>query len=98
MRRQEGAVVLLLVLAVALLAALGHASPPDPIWLGGVWDGADYDDVVLIATSADALDDGARLETESPKWIVLGDVDTGRPLDRPSAEVVIIRGRAPPIA
>ena len=98
MKRHEGTVVLLIVLAVASLAALGHASPPDPTWLGGVWDGADYDDVVIIATSAVAVDDGVRLETASPRWIVLGPVDAGRSPDRRSAEVAIARDRAPPIA
>ncbi len=45
--------LLLVILAatVAWLAPLAHASPPDPTWEGGVYDGADYDDVILLATS-----------------------------------------------
>jgi len=96
--RGEGAVGMLLILAVALLAALGHASPPDPTWLGGVWDGADYDDVVLIATSGDAVDGGVRLETGSPRWVVLGTVEARRLLAPCSADSASVQGRAPPIA
>src|SRR6266403_2431406 len=43
---------LLVVGAIALLAPLAHASPPDPAWIAGFWDNADYDDVVLLVTSA----------------------------------------------
>ncbi len=43
---------LLVVGAIALLAPLAHASPPDPVWIAGFWDNADYDDVVLLVTSA----------------------------------------------
>jgi len=39
-------------LLVALLPALAYGSPPDPSWIQGVYDDADYDDVVILATSA----------------------------------------------
>jgi hypothetical protein len=32
------------------LTALAYASPPDPSWIPGIYDGADYDDVVLMLT------------------------------------------------
>jgi hypothetical protein len=45
-------------LALLVLAALGlslpvlaHASPPDPSWIPGVYDDADYDDVVTQVVS-----------------------------------------------
>ena len=44
--------VLLLVGTVMSLAPLAHASPPDPGWIAGFWDNGDYDDVVLLVTSA----------------------------------------------
>jgi len=46
----------LLVVLVALVPLAG-ASPPDPLWIAGIYDGADSDDVVLAVTS---LEDGAR--------------------------------------
>ena len=45
------------VCAVALLAALvalvplAHASPADPLWIVGIYDAADSDDVVLVVTA-----------------------------------------------
>jgi len=39
-------------LGLALLAALAYASPPDPSWLSGIWNGADGDDVVALVLSA----------------------------------------------
>jgi hypothetical protein len=37
-----------------LLPALAYGSPPDPSWIPGLYDDADYDDVVILATSASA--------------------------------------------
>jgi len=44
----------LLVLLFAILP-LAEASPPDPLWVGGVHDGADLDDVVAAVTGATAV-------------------------------------------
>ena len=41
----------LLAAVVLALAALAHASPPDPTWIAGLYDNADFDDVVLKITS-----------------------------------------------
>ncbi len=38
---------LVLVALMSSLTPLAHASPPDQHWLGGLYDNADYDDVVL---------------------------------------------------
>ena len=45
--------LLALVLLVPLfwLTPLAYASPPDQTWIGGFYDDADYDDVVLLAMS-----------------------------------------------
>jgi hypothetical protein len=34
---------------------LAHASPPDPTWIPGLYDDADYDDVVLALLALDAF-------------------------------------------
>ena len=47
------AVAALLGLVLSTLGALAHASPPDPGWIGGFYDAADYDDVVLAVTGMD---------------------------------------------
>lgn len=43
---------IVLVLALGMLAPLAHASAPDPSWISGIYDGADYDDIVVLVTGA----------------------------------------------
>ena len=40
-----------LVTAILALAPAAHASPPDQSWLPGLYDNADFDDVILLITS-----------------------------------------------
>jgi hypothetical protein len=49
--------LLALVLLASLIALypLAFASPPDPVWLAGIYDDADLDDVVWVVTSTAAL-------------------------------------------
>jgi hypothetical protein len=50
----------LLLVPLVWLTPLALASPPDQTWIGGFYDDADYDDVVLLALSlALALGDTA---------------------------------------
>src|SRR5215470_11889774 len=37
-----------LVVTLILIAPIAFASPPDPIWIAGIYDGADGDDVVTL--------------------------------------------------
>ena len=51
--RRAGSLVLpTLVFAIAVLVPLAYASPPDPVWVPGVYDDADYDNVVVLVTSS----------------------------------------------
>jgi hypothetical protein len=61
-----GVVSFALIFALATLTALAYATPPDQTWIGGLYDNADHDDVVLLATSvsatkADSLRPGSAL-------------------------------------
>src|SRR5215471_4226878 len=61
--RPAGLSVLLLALLIITPVTLAHASPPDQTWLAGVYDQADFDDVVGLLTSAlDATDSTAAPE------------------------------------
>jgi len=51
--------LLFLVFSLGLLPALASANPPDPVWIPGVYDLADYDDVVVALTDLDAIDDSS---------------------------------------
>lgn len=50
--RPDGLSAMLLVLLLIAPVTLAHASPPDQTWLAGVYDQADFDDVVGLLTSA----------------------------------------------
>jgi len=55
----QRAIIFLLAVALFALTPLAQASPPDPTWIGGFYDDADYDDVVLIITSSMGVADAA---------------------------------------
>jgi hypothetical protein len=55
MRGPRVALVLLLLLGLSGLTPLAYATPPDPSWVRGIYDDADYDDVVVQITSAAAV-------------------------------------------
>src|SRR5215467_10747861 len=52
--RQAIAAALPIVLALILLPPLAFASPPDPSWVAGFYDGADGDDVVSLVYETSA--------------------------------------------
>src|SRR5215471_13962742 len=58
---RPGGLCAMLLLAVLIIApvTLAHASPPDQTWLAGVYDQADFDDVVGLLTSAFEATDSA---------------------------------------
>lgn len=51
--RARSALVLLLLGCLIGLSPLAQAIPPDPTWIPGIYDDADYDDVVCLVTSGD---------------------------------------------
>jgi hypothetical protein len=53
------ALVLVLLACGVLLPPLAFASPPDPVWIPGIYDLADYDDVIVALTDLDAVDDSS---------------------------------------
>jgi hypothetical protein len=50
--RASSRLSLVLPLAISLLSlnTLAYGSPPDPVWIPGIYDDADYDDVVVMLT------------------------------------------------
>ena len=41
-----------LAAVLCALVPLAYATPPDPTYVGGLWDDDDYDDVVVLVTSS----------------------------------------------
>ena len=54
-RTVSSALALLVLGMLSGLVSLAHASPPDPTWIVGFYDDADFDDIVLAIVSADAV-------------------------------------------
>jgi hypothetical protein len=94
-RRRHGPVLLAIALCI-LLNPLAAASPPDPTWIPGIYDAADFDDVVirlgLLAVICDAF--------ATPSLALDSLV---RPLTLPGGRPLVCRsrstpqGRAPPL-
>jgi hypothetical protein len=92
---RRGCVIGLLLVLFASVP-LAYASPPDQTWLGGWYDDADFDNVVLSVTSAvGALDHRPESLGSTPPVIVgsLGAADNCLPV---SAGPSPFQGRAPP--
>jgi hypothetical protein len=51
MRRRAALIALVLVGPLFALTPLAHATPQDETWMGGIYDGADTDDIVLLITT-----------------------------------------------
>src|SRR5260370_20963022 len=65
---------LLLVLVGVLVSVtpLAYTSPPDPSWIAGIYDGGDFDDVVVFIVSAAALGEPVVSANARPVPIVIG--------------------------
>jgi hypothetical protein len=64
-------VALLIVGALISLATLAHASPPDPDWLGGIWDNGDYDDIILLVTSGVGIADSHSIDDDARPIVIV---------------------------
>lgn len=93
----RGHVIGLLLLVLLAAVPLAYASPPDQTWLGGWYDDADYDDVVLAVTSAVGTVNAAPTATLRPLPVIV-DVVHSLPLSRhASDDFLFVPLRAPPL-
>lgn len=89
-------VTALLVLVLFALGPLASASPPDPGWIGGFYDAADYDDVVLAVTGMDPAPPLAPVVTVEFRAIQLGFVAPPAPQAEHPFSLTAPAVRAPP--
>ena len=68
--RPLGSSVMLLAFLIIAPVTLAHASPSDPTWLAGVYDQADFDDVVDLLTSICEAS-GSATAPEADPWLAL---------------------------
>jgi hypothetical protein len=98
MRRPRTSVpALLLALVLLALTPLAHASPPDQTWLAGLYDDADYDDVVLLVASiAVAFTEAG--PPPPPRFVIVAAVPSPALVSLPLAPPLATASRAPPSA
>jgi len=96
--RPVGLGAMLLVLLVIVPVMLAHASPPDQTWIAGIYDQADFDDVIGLLTSVlegthcTAAPEPRHCLALAPK---LGQARVACPASAPAYSAPL---RAPPIA
>ena len=95
MERRVSLVVLLLGVLIAL-TPLAHASPPDPTWIPGFYDDADYDDVVLAVTGAVAAGESGVVDPAGPGAVCVGPLIPSGPQPASARALDAHPPRAPP--
>jgi hypothetical protein len=95
--RTPSFLIVALLVGLSVLTAVALSSPPDPLWIGGVFDGGDTDGVVLAALSADGATDGAAVDAAEVVLPALGALPAAGWIGVASSAVPDIQGRAPPI-
>ena len=86
----------LLACLVGLLP-LAYASPPDPVWLAGIYDGADQDDEVALLTDTPGADDCHRL-APGPPFVQFRSMRVGSASARADRSLLGSHLRSPPIS
>jgi len=67
--RQPPAAFLPIIVALILLPAIAFASPPDPSWIAGIYDGADGDDIVSLVYETAAAHAAERVYIGPLPWL-----------------------------
>jgi hypothetical protein len=88
---------LVLVTVVLCLGPAAHGSPPDPTWIAGFYDNADFDDVVLLITSNLGVVDGSMVSLLDPQRLVMRALVLTDSDIRALSPLSSALGRAPPI-
>ena len=94
----DGLSAMLLGLVMIVPVTLAHASPPDQTWLAGVYDQADFDDVVGLLTSALDVTDSTVAPGDGPYPALASKLCPATPPWPASAPAYSAPLRAPPIA
>ena len=87
---------LCLVAALLALAPAAHATPPDQSWITGLYDNADFDDVILLLTDNVEMIDPSTVGSMRPMCFVVGFAMPWRAESPPSSALTPARSRAPP--
>jgi hypothetical protein len=78
------------------LAPLAHASPPDASWIPGIYDDADFDDVVTLVTLGAGSVDATPLDGLGPQPVAVAPLPPIREQTLPSSSSSSSPTRGPP--
>ena len=86
----------LLLSVVVALTPIAHAAPTDPVWIAGLYDDNDYDDVVLFIIGAVSAVDSRVVSPVGPVTVCLGLITLGEPRFASFRPPESLSTRAPP--
>ena len=89
---------LFLAAAILALAPAAHASPPDQSWIPGLYDNADFNDIVLLITSNLGATQPSMVWSVRPVASVIGLLTPMAAEPRPLFPRSSVLSRAPPLA
>jgi len=93
---RRASLAILLLSAVLALPPIAHAAPTDPVWIPGLYDDNDYDDVVLFIIGAVGAIDSGVVNPVGPVIVYLGLITPGRPQFVSFRPLESLSTRAPP--
>ncbi len=92
----RGFLLLAVIGAWVGLRLLAYASPPDPSWIAGLYDDADFDSVVVSITSASNVVESHPPFVPRPTWFVFPSVPQTDERPAETGAVSSVLTRAPP--
>lgn len=87
---------ILLLGVVLALPPMAHAAPTDPVWISGLYDDNDYDDVVLFTIAAVSAVDSRVVDPVGPVVVCLGLITSHKSASVPIEPLPSFSTRAPP--
>jgi len=90
--------VRLILVVVILSLAPAYASPPDQSWIPGLYENADFDDIVLLITSNLGATQPSMVWSVRPVASVIGLLTPMATEPRPLFPLSSVLSRAPPLA
>ncbi|HYB41686.1 MAG TPA: hypothetical protein VEL75_07950 [Candidatus Methylomirabilis sp.] len=93
---RAAAVAVLLPVLIGIPAP-AFAEPPDPVWIPGVYDAADWDDVVARVAGTDATGGGVLPEPTGSTRVLVGTVAPAAESVVPSTAAFVLGSRSPPL-
>src|SRR5262245_21532517 len=85
-----------LLVLLAATVPLAYASPPDPIWIGGVYDDDDLDDIVVLITWAVGIVESFALDGARPVTAIIASLSLSDDAPVSSHVLSCTQARAPP--